>query len=501
MKLGIPARVRVGALGVAFKMAGDHTLARDCFRASFSGQWEGGEHNRKRDRPGKRTASQDADLNNGTRERLLSEARSLEQTFPIAKRIKNQYADYCVGRCNIRWNTGNPEHDASYREGWKQWMRIADYRNTHTFPKLMKLAVSGAFGDGDTFVQLLDSNSYLQLNLIEADRVSSGGTYNSDTPDMVGGVGLFNGRPNKIRVWERTIYGFFINPVEIPAAEYRHLFFTTRYDAARGVTGFHACLNAMRDMKEIDAAERLKTKRNSKLALIAKVVGGQAPGSKTLDLAGEGFQDPVIDQTVKVEDVGEAATWYGYPSEDIKSHESNTPSTTWQGHMEFIVRNVAIGSNLPFGVVWNMAGLGKPGVLFELQQASRTFREIQDESESKLIRPIAGLWLCKEIKNKRQPFNPNWNKFRVSRPADISIDAGRDSKAALAENLMGMLSATRWYEETEDDFEEETERCFAEADFRNKMAVKYNVPVIDVRQTTPNANTNTAGDTNNSEKE
>lgn len=489
MKLSPQERVKSAALGLITSPL-DRSYGLHCIKAAFTGQWNGWEIDRRRDRPGRRTVSQDTDLNYGVREKLLSEARSLEQTFPIAKRIKRKYADYCVGRCNIRWNTGNPEHDASYRAGWEAWKKIADAKGIHEFPKLMKLAVSGAFADGDTFVQLLDSKSYAQINLIEADRVSSMGTYNNDTQDMIGGIGLFNGRPNKIRVWERTIFGMFQNPVEIPAAEYRHLFFTSRYDAMRGVTGYHAVLDALRDMKEVNDAERLKTKRHSKLALLVKTVTGRAP------------ENPFTDEQVAAnpggvtsQHIDDATDAYMFTTEDMKAHESNSPGQAWQGHMEFIIRLISIGTDIPFGVLWNMAALGKPGVLVELEQASRTFRSTQDELEAKLIRPIAGWWLCKEIKNKRQPQNPNWNKFRVSRPPDISIDAGRDSKSFLAENVMGARTMTSWYDETEDDFEEDTDRLAYEADYRNKAIAKYpGVKLSDIRQTTPNGNPNGIGD-------
>lgn len=495
-KLTMAERYRAGRLGVSFAVVGDRAASKDCFRAAFIGQWEGGEINRNQNRPGKRTVSQDTDLNYGMRERLLSEARALEQTFPIAKNIKEIYASHCVGKCHNRWNTGNPAHDASYREGWKNWMPIADVANTHHFSKLMRLAVGNAFQDGDMFVQLCKSNSYSQVNCIEADRVSSHGTFNNDTPDMIGGIGIFNGRPNKIRVWERTIYGMFQNPVEIPAAEYRHLFNTSRVDARRGVTRLHAVLNTTRNLKEIDAAAQLKTKRNAKLALIEKVISGQAPnGQAVVQLFGEPTETAAVNkQTVNVEDLGDAATKYTFTSEDVKAHEDPNTGNAIQ-HMEFMIRLIAVGCKLPFGVVWNMAGLGKPGVLFELEQASRTFSDEQDEIEHKLIRPIVGWWLAGEIAAKRQPFNPNWYKFQVGRPPDISIDAGRDSKSALAENILAMRSATSWYNETEDDFEEETERCFQEEDFRMQMKAKYpNVDMGRVRMLTPNGNPNALGD-------
>lgn len=412
-----------------------------------------------RDRPGKRLAAQDTDLNFGVRENLLSEGRSLEQNDAVAKRIKNQYADYCVGQCNIKWNTGVPEIDKSWRKGWKAWKPIADFRGIHRFPKMMKLAAGDAFSAGDMFVQLVDSNSFLQVNMIEADRVSSSGIFNTDSDSMVGGIGLdpVTRRHKFIRVWERTLYGTFGNPIEIPISDYRHLFDPTRVDANRGVTGFHAVLNAMRDKKEINAAELAKTKRLSKIALLAKVMSGQAPVVSMMDDEVKQSQ-----QGVTVEETSDGQSLYMFTTEDVKAMESNTPGSAWMGHMEFTIRHIAIGSNLPYGVVWNMAGLNKPAVLFELQQAARTIASFQDEIEARLIIPIAGAWLAKEIANKRQPFHPLWYEMKVGRPPYISIDAGRDSTAAQNENKLAMRSLKSWYMETEEDWDEEITQCVTE---------------------------------------
>jgi capsid protein len=466
--------------------------ASECFKAAVFGQWEGSERNRLRNRPGRRTASQDTDLNYGVREDLLSEARSLEQTYPIAKRIKNQWADYVVGRCHLRWNTGVDTIDKAYKEAWKSWMPIADFLSVHHFAKMMKMAVGNTVSDGDIFFQLIDSGGYAQVNAIEADRVSSSGIFNFDTVipngqnNMVGGIGLTpEGRPKFIRVWQRTLYGTFSNPVEIPKTDYVHLFDSSRFDARRGVTGYHAVLNALRDLKEIDDAQRTKTKINSKLALIAKVMTGQAPA---VDLMGMGQTEKMDNQKITTEDIGEGAKAYMFQGDSLEAHKYNDPSSEWHNHVVFLIRCIAIGCNLPFGVVWSMVGYNKRAVLFELQQAARSIVSFQEQLEDKVIRPIAGYWLAKEIMAKRLPFHPDWHKFSVGRPPYISIDAGRDSVAALNEMKYGAKSLAKWYDETDDDWQEQTDQCIVERKYLEDACKKYGIDPNNVRMMTPNGN-------------
>lgn len=493
--LTVKQRFTVGMLGFSSRNV-DRAYTLDCYKAAFTGQWEGYERNRMRDRPGRRTGAQDTDLNYGIREDLLSEARSLQQTEPITKRIINQYSDYCIGKCNARWNTGDVKIDAAYRANWKSWMKVCDYRGIHQFPKLMKLATGpGMVGDGNSFLQKVQTpDKRAMINMIEADRVSSSGIFNVDSDSMVGGIGLDpqTRRHQFIRVWDRTLYGTFRNPIEIPASDYLHLFDSTRVDAALGVTAFYAVLNAVRDQKEINKAEIAKTKRNSKLALLVKVITGQAPRGNPFEEATTAGATPAVMR----QQVNDATDAYMFPNEDIKAHESNTPGTAWQGHMEFIIRLIALGVNLPFGVVWNMAGLGKSGVLFELEQAARTISAVQDEIENRYILPIIGWVTSVDIAAKRIPFHPNWYQYKVGRPAYISIDAGRDSKSAIAENLMGMKSATRWYAESGDEFEDEFEDCCREEAFRQSRVSFYKIQYANVRQMTPNGNPNDAGDPN-----
>lgn len=275
----------------------------------------------------------------------------------------------------------------------------------------------------------------------------------------------------------------------VPWREMFHVFDTDRADAMRGVTKFAPVLNTSRDYKETKKAELISAKRNSKLAVIMKSIFGGAGAKTGVDLWQNDTPAPDGEQKPNVQEVGEAADLYTFPNEDAKAHTSDRPSEGWRWLMEDLVREMALGMDLPFSVVYHMVGLGGPAARFEINRAARTFSTfIEDVLEPKWLIPVAGWKIAEGINKGSIPFHPNWYRFKPQRPVYITIDLGRDSKAGIEENKAALLTATSWFEENGLDFEEETELLFQEEKFRQEMAAKYNVPIDRVRLLTPNGN-------------
>lgn len=460
------------------------------FRAGFDQRWEGGEQNRYRNRPGRALESADRGLNYGVREGLLSEARNLEQTYAVCRRINRQYAKHTIGSCRIKWNTGNPDHDKAFSEGWVMWMKMCDVQRRHNFRKLTKIVVARTIVDGRIFGQLDDRGGRLQIQGIEGDRVSSDGIFNADRPGLVSGIGLDgNGAAQYAKIWERTLYGTFQNPQDIPFAQLVHVFDSDRIDSVSGVTHYHTVLNKVRDLKETMLAEQLSAKRNSKIALLMKTILGGAPTVNLFneDKPGNGDGKPDVQR------VGDVADLYMLPGEDAKAFVSDRPSDGFLKLMQWMVREIALGLDLPYGVVWDMTGLGGQAVRFEINQASRTFNDfLTDIIEPMWIRPIAGRWLAIEMSQGRLPFNPNWYKFTVPKPKSITIDFGRDSKASINENIAGLGTAADWYGEEDENFEEQTAQLVYEARVREclRLGIPFNpkleIPLEQIRLITPN---------------
>src|SRR5690606_7676547 len=104
------------------------------------------------------------------------------------------------------------------------------------------------------------------------------------------------------------------------------------------------------------------------------------------------------------------------------------PSEGWRWLMEDLVREMALGLDLPFSVVYHMAGLGGPAARFEINRAARTFGLfIEDVLEPKWLVPVAGWKIAEGIKNRQIPPHKYWYRFKPQRPVFITIDLGRDS--------------------------------------------------------------------------
>jgi len=462
------------------------------FSAAVTGQWEGHERSRLRYRAPRKLESQDESLDMGTRESLLSEARSLCQVFPVAKRILRKYANYVVGDCRYKWNTGDDAINVAYRDYWYSWMDRADVNGVHRFPTLVRLAVMSMLRDGDCFATFQNggmAGGDVLLRLVEGDRIGNykNGSLNidEDMPDgrrIVGGVILSQaGRPVAYRVNDRSKYGQFKNSMDIPSGDVRHVFDPDRIDAARGVTSFHNVLNSLRDLKEIVDANKANVKLNSKLALLVKTVSGSASAGSGLDLFENGDTTDATSSSVNRQEVGDAAIAYMFPDEDMKAHKGEMPSGEVQEFMKFMIHQIAIGMDLPFGVVWTMAGLNGPGVRYDINDADRTFQHTMDIIEEKMIDPVVGKVIANGIARGIIPPSPNWFRFERQRPASITIDLGRESAAMINENGAWLRSGSDSFAEAGQDHDEEIVRIANERAKRYKAAMdaaaKHGVPV------------------------
>lgn len=414
---------------------------------------------------------------------MISEARSLAQTFGPIKTIKRKFSNYVVGSCLAKWHTGDSDVDAIYAKNWANSMARIDAGGKRHFRLLAKIAVARQVIDGDIFAQKTKSaDGYAQVRLIEADRVNNGMLYAPDTDDMVGGVKLGpNKTPIGIRVTERDRFGQFRNPTDLPISSVVHYYDPMRVDGVRGVTELDTALNSIRDLKEIIDAERSAVKLNGKIALIMKSVTGGASGRNAwASSATTGSDSTGSGNDVYVEDINDAMTRYMFPNEDVKAHQPSRPGGDWLQFAQFLIQMIATGVDLPYGLVWSMIGTG-PAVRHEIKAAERTFRAKTDLLEDMFIKPIVAYVTSVDIDAGRIPFHENWSNFSIPKPASISIDAGRDSKSGLDEIAQGVGTATAWCEDEGLDFEQMVWTKGREAALYREVADQYGVSIDEIR--------------------
>ena len=119
--------------------------------------------------------------------------------------------------------------------------------------------------------------------------------------------------------------------------------------------------------------------------------------------------------------------------DSIEAFQNARPGQGWFDLINFIIRDIAVGLDLPFEFVWNMAGLGGASTRLMSSQAERTFQSTQKNLERRFLNPVIIRRTMWEMKEGRLPFNAEFYNFKITRPAHPSVDVGRESGANLAE--------------------------------------------------------------------
>lgn len=450
---------------------------------AITGLWEGNERDRRRRRPPARKVAQDTDLDYGVREDLMAEARALAQVFGIVNRIKRQYANYVVGSCKVKWNTPDNAWNDAAEEQFNNHAQNIDLTGRHTLKQLARLGVKCQIGDGDIFFREIDEDDFYFLEAIEGDRVGNyrGSSNNVDEEKIVGGVLLDAiNRPRAYRVHDRDRHGNFKHRGDHPANEMIHLFDPDRVDAFRGVTAFHCALNRLRDLHETIQAAAGQQKLASKLALIFK--GGPGAGINVPGIPNAfGSDTNELGSTITTEEISDLAIQYLPTGGDVTAFHADVPSDSWFKLTELLIREIAIGLDLPFEFVWNMAGLTGPGTRMMSKQAERTFTNQQDNIETRFLNRVAGRWVTKEMEAGRLPFNAEWHWFKFPRPAHPSIDAGRESQSNLNELDSAVITGQEIAEERAADIYDIHAQKEREADDKleraKRLSEKHDVPM------------------------
>lgn len=411
----------------------------------LSGEWEGGQNSRNRRTRSTRLVSQDTDLNNGTREFIMSKARNLCQNTPLPGAILRRYADYCVHpQASVQWFTSDHDWNEMMQDRWAVFTRSCDATGEMTLPQILRTLVESSKKDGDSFLhKQTDDSGMLKLRGIEADRItnSKGGTIGYDLPSPsdelrdVGGILVdAQGRKIAFTVCDRNGYGQFVNPKRREASEFLHYHSNSRFESYRGVSAFAPVINALDDLKETLEAEQLAQKVASSHTIIERNATGGNQGPQVFS---EGQEDNA-GNTAKLEDMAAGIKRYIAHGDDLSMFSSSRPEEGWRWLVEFTIRNISLGLHLPFEIVWNLSGLTGTSVRLVSKMAERTFNSEMDNLERRVIDPLVAWFVTNEMQSGRIPFNAEWYFFQALRPAYITADVGRESVANLNELNAGV---------------------------------------------------------------
>jgi lambda family phage portal protein len=430
----------------------------------------------------------------GTRERysLIRSARDLADNFPPVRSILLKFATYVAGRISYQARTGNSETDTAVEHFWQKWAENCDFLGRHNFTTLLQLAVTSIIRDGDCGFIIVRDNGELKLQSVEADRIGS--PYDrTDTDNYIGGINIDEyGKPTSFLIFTRTINNQYINPVEISAKEFIHLFDPTRLDEYRGRSAFATALNATRDLQEAIKAEVQAIKYASYQSGIITTDSGAADPSDYFTKGPENDQG----QASKIQSLDPGSVNYLGTGEKMEMFKSDRPTGAFAEFIRLIQAHICMAVGLPYGFAFDADKTG-PMARLESAMAERTFLRWRGLLESQILNRIKNIILLDAASRGLIPNEGDILAGRWSWPAKVSIDYGREANADIALWKAGLKTAGQIYSDLGEDYEDALRARAKEAAYIKQLSQEFDIQPIRISDSVPQAAIDTIKDVNN----
>jgi capsid protein len=443
------------------------------------------------------------DLNRMSRTVLLGKARFLFANNGLTRGAIRDKARYAVGHgLRPHAQTANKAWNKAAQEYWENWCKVADVRGKYNFNAMQRLMSIAIDRDGDLGLVMVKSpNGFPQVQLVESHRIGDPGL---DGPLATGdGTSWFDGllldKNNQVLAYSVVTQDALgvKTKEDVPASNFIHIFDGERADQFRGITALYHAINTIQDVKEIVDFEKKGVKLHSAIGAVLKTKsnslekdwkdgegdsenGTQANGEKVkLDLMQilDGGEIPII---------GERDT--------LDLTKSDRPSPAFKGFLDWLARDVCCGLGVPVEFVWDASKLQGTAQRFILEKAQRAFDERQDLLIHAALNRLWFWVISCGIKRGDLEFQEGAWQAKWQRPSKITVDAGNDAAAALADVEAGLQTAKEHYGRRGLDWEKERDQKENEVDDLLTRAMRqskkhgtdleYTVQLL--QQTTPN---------------
>lgn len=337
--------------------------------------------------------------------------------------------------------------------------------------------------DGDIGVALVGDAGFPQIQLVEGWRIGSQLVAAADKSVIDG-----------VKVDEKgRVVGYLVDvagkPVLVPSSEMLLVRDPSIVSPLRGISALRRGMNDIRDMRDILGFEKTAVKLHASMPGVME--GGFIDDAPNFDLSG-GERPSQIDAPAEGEEA--TAGEKGVSRADLtggdiialpdgktfKPIESNRPGPQFSEFMNQLVAQFVAGLDIPpaFFLDEKLTGSNNRSVGVKAQ---RKF----DQRQEVMCRLVEWLWVRVigwAIDNGELPATEDWQRIRFQCPAKHSIDAGRDAQNDRDDNAKGLKSRSRIHANRGDDWETETDQCFAEEDYildkANEQSKRTGVPVL-----------------------
>ena len=420
--------------------------------------------------PGAAPGDAKRDLTPGIRNELVRRSRYLHKNSGFVRELVGNMAIYSTGDgIKPQAQSPDPVWNRLAEEYFASWAARCEVTQRFSFEECQSLVCRGIDIDGEYFIHKTRSaDGRPVLQLVDAHRVGdmAGGL------DTVDGIGLDAvGAPAFYRLILDN--GSFR---DLPATSVLHVFEPESASAVRHPATIQHSINHIIDEMELLALEKHAVKDNADVARILKTDRGELDEdtgdfSVGRELPPADGSDPVSLQRI----IGGKLIALK-PNESLDSFQSNRPSPTFTGFLEYLRRDSALGV-LPFEFAADSSKIGGAGVRLVVAKADRRFSYRQLILIQRVLRPVWAYVIGDAVATGELPNQVAWHKVRYQKPRRVTVDAGREAQQNRADVETGLKTLSESYAELGLDFEEQAEIRAQDARILIDLAAKYSIPL------------------------
>lgn len=407
---------------------------------------------------------------------LMWESRDMESNFCLWRGILTRTTQYALGKIQWQSRIGDPAVDDAHEKYWEDWCKRADLTQRHPLSVIARLGIRSMLRDRDFGLALHDDEASGEYRVrgIEADRIGNPTMPVMPDEKKVQGITLGeHGEPVLYHIFKRKPSNQYDADVDLPPERFLHVFDPLRVDQYRGVCWGAPALPHMRDLYEALGAEMDAIKF---AASYAGFTYNETPFAQQAATAFDTEKKPDggLKLTVKPGTIQNLTA-----GQKIEFAPGATrPSGAFMAWFQAKVREIAVGLNVPFGFVWDMALLGGVTARIEVAQMKRTLDDIRTIAILRMLDPLKDKVLRRAMALGLIPAHANYGKGRWSFGADITGDVGHDTNADMSLLQAGIYSESSLIEgKYGGDFEEHCYTQAREMQTRQRVAAETGVPI------------------------
>lgn len=154
------------------------------------------------------------------------------------------------------------------------------------------------------------------------------------------------------------------------------------------------------------------------------------------------------------------------PGFKLETFKSDRPGSSFTGFLDYLVRDVTLGSPYSAEFLYFIANIGGAVVRFVLDEAQARIDEVQDNQLiAQFCRPAYKYWLWHEMQRGAVEYpGDDWYRHDMMRPRKVTVDKGREGKLDDDRFASGKIGPRQYYAPMgvdEEDVEEDAIRSVA----------------------------------------